>query len=134
MIEQEFLVGCDIFVASDSPSGRYSAFFEDDGETGYFYAVKLPQTEGGILDAVHVYNVANLTDRSRPSKFLIAWSADADKCALLINGYPHATFDFTAKRGYCRTNFLNFPSREIDEWLQSDHQWSDEAGNWLKLD
>jgi hypothetical protein len=64
--EHEFLVGSKVLVAEDSPNGVYSAVFEDDGETGYFYAVRLPQTDDGILDAVHIYNVTNVTDKDRP--------------------------------------------------------------------
>ncbi len=133
MEEREFLAGSDVFVADDSPGGHRSAIFEDDGETGYFYAVRLPHTDDGILDAVHIDNVANVTDKDRPSKLFIVWSEDGTKCALLINGYPHAAFDFVEKRGYCRTNFPNFPDGEDGRWLKSDHQWSDTAVAWLEL-
>jgi hypothetical protein len=131
MSEQVFQVGSDVFVADDSPGGRYRAFFEDDGETGYFYAVDLTQSDHTILDAVHIYNVANVVDRDRPSTLSIAWSKEGEKCALLINGYPHAAFDFAAKRGYCRTNFPNFPNRNEEGWAQSGHAWSDDAVAWL---
>jgi len=60
-----FQVGSDVFVAQDGPDGRYSAFFEDDGETAYFYAVDLSRPDNTILDAVHIYNVANVVDRDR---------------------------------------------------------------------
>ncbi len=61
----------------------------------------------------------------------ILWSGDGIKCALLINAYPHAAFDFEAKRGYCRTNFPNFPKTSAGCWDSSDHHWSDEAIAWL---
>ena len=128
-----FQVGSDVFVAQDAPDGRHSAFFEDDGETGYFYAVDLRPPDNTILDAVHIYNVANVVDRDRPSTLSIVWSEDGAKCALLINGYPHAAFDFAAKRGYCRTNFPNFPNKAERSWAESDHSWSDEAVAWLGL-
>jgi hypothetical protein len=131
MDEQTFQVGSDVFVAEDAPDGRYSAFFEDDGETGYFYAVDLSRQDNMILDAVHIYNVANVMDRDRPSTLSIVWSEDGSKCALLINGYPHAAFDFAAKRGYCRTNFPNFPNEAEGNWSKSDHSWSDDAVAWL---
>jgi len=113
----------------DSPSGRYSAFFEDDGETGYFYAVDLENKTTRILDAVHIYNVANVTDTTQPSDLSIVWSRDGKKCALLINDHSHAVFDFVARRGYCRTNFPNFP--DSDTWFSSTHTWSDDAAAWL---
>ncbi len=84
-----------------------------------------------ILDAVHIYNVKNIVDRDKPSILCIVWSEDGNKCALLINDYPHAAFDFVAKRGYCRTNFPNFSHPGKDGWLRSDHSWSDDAVAWL---
>jgi hypothetical protein len=132
MDEQEFQVGIPIIVQADAPNGKFSAFFEDEGETGYFYAVDPRRSEDGILDAVHIYNVASVIDRDRPSKLSIVWSGDESKCALLINGYPHAAFDFGAKRGYCRTNFPNFPDSTEGRWKESDHSWSDDAVNWLE--
>ena len=126
-----FQPGDKSFTAEDSPNGQHNAFFEDDAVTGYFYAVDLGRPEQTILDAVHIYNVTNVTDRNRPSALSIVWSGDSLKCALLINGYPHAVFDFSAKRGFCRTNYPNFPMEDTDRWLSSDHSWSDEAASWI---
>ena len=130
MNEHIFQVGNEAVIQQDSPAGHYSACFEDDGETGYFYALDLAQAENGIVDAVHIYNVANVADRERPSTLTIVWSADSTKCALLINGYPHAAFDFVARRGYCRTNLPNLPPSEGSNW-SSDHRWSNDAVAWL---
>lgn len=129
--EQTFKVGSDVFISEDAPKGSYSAFFEDDGEAGYFYALDTSLADNVILDAVHIYNVANVVDRDGPSTLRIVWFQDGTKCALLINGYPHAAFDFSAKRGYCRTNFPNFHRQAESGWLQSDHTWSDDAVAWL---
>jgi hypothetical protein len=118
---------------ADSPTGRFSVFFEDDGDTGYFYARDQQRDpENSIVDAVHIYNVANVKDGHQPSKLSIVWSVDGSKCALLINNYPHAVFDFTARRGYCRTNFPNSPDSDV--WIRSDHNWSEEAIDWLRPD
>jgi hypothetical protein len=127
MNELTFQIGSDASLAEDSPSGQYSAVFEDDGETGYFYAVDLTRSDDMILDAVHIYNVANVVDRDRPSTLAIVWSVDGNKCALLINDYAHAAFDFSAKQGYCRTNFPNFPDQTEAGWSGADHSWSDDA-------
>ena len=132
MPDQTFKPGDRVTFASDSPTHPYNAFFEDDGETGYFYAMNVDRSENMILDAVHIYNVANVSDRQRLSSLSIVWSNDGLKCALLINDYPHAAFDFAAKRGYCRTNFPNFPTTTTDCWPSSDHSWSDEAVRWLE--
>ena len=132
MAEQTFQPGDCVLLLCDAPGGSVSASFEDDGETGYFYAIDLTRTDNMILDAVHVYNVTNVSDRDRPLTVSIEWSEDGFKCALLINGYPHAAFDFSAQRGFCRTNFPNFPSQSPGCWLSSDHSWSEDAVAWLK--
>jgi hypothetical protein len=131
MYEETFKPGDKTLFTIDAPTGPYGALFEDDGDTGYFYAFDLRRQKNRILDAVHIYNVANVVDRSRPSTLHIAWSDDGFKCALLINGYSHAAFDFVGKRGYCRTNFPNFPDTPENDWLMSDHSWSDDAVAWL---
>ena len=74
--------------------------FEDDGETGYVYALNL-----AVVDAVHIYNVLSAVGRSRQSQVEILWAADGMKSALPINRYPHAVFDLEKRRGYCRTGF-----------------------------
>ncbi len=131
MKQHVFQPGDKSFAAEDSPGGKFSAFFEDDGDTGYFYAWDLTRTDHRILDAVQIYNVANVVDKARPSSLEIVWSEDGLHCALLINGYPHAAFDFEAQRGFCRTNFPNFPDQTEGCWSQSDHTWSDSAVAWL---
>ncbi|MGD0732743.1 MAG: DUF2251 domain-containing protein [Terracidiphilus sp.] len=131
MEKHTFQPGDKAFLAVDAPGGRYSAFFEDDGETGYFYAVDLSRPNDAILDAVHIYNVANVVDKDRPSALAIVWSEDGFKCVLLINDYAHAAFDFAAERGFCRNNFPNFPNRIEGCWPQCDHSWSDDAIAWL---
>ena len=131
MAGETLTVGTPIIIPQDSPNGLYSAFFEDEGETGYFYAVDLSRSADPIVDAVHIYNVANVVDRDRPSQVKIVWSDDGMKCALLINEYVHAAFDFSLRRGYCRTNFPNFENPEDSGWIKADHAWSDNAVSWL---
>lgn len=127
-----FKPGQHCYLASDSPLKPYSAFFEDDGETGYFYAWEQhAEGDGRILDAVHVYNVASIVDAERPSTADIVWSADGMKVVLLINAYPHAAFDFDAKRGYCRTNFPNCRQHSGEGWRTASHEWDDAVMNYF---
>ncbi len=121
--EQKITVGSDQFLAGQAPDGYCSAVFEDDGDTGYFYAYDLSQSEPSVQDAMHIYNVANVSDRHRPSIVEIGWSTDNLKVALLINGHAHAVFDFSEKRGYCRTGFP--PPSANGAW--SGHDWDDSA-------
>ena len=114
MSEKSFQPGDKTFLAEDAPAGQYSAVFEDDGETGYFYAVDLARSDKTILDAVHVYNVASVVDRERPSALSIVWSDDGPKWALLINSHPHAAFDFAAKRAIAAPTFPIFPVNPMD--------------------
>ena len=123
--EQQLLVGTPLVVEGAAPEGRYVAVFEDDGDTGYFYALD-PSSEGNsIQDALHIYNVASVTDRVVPSLVKIAWSVDSLKAILLINGYPHAVFDFESQRGYCRSGFP--PPSPSSAWARYNHEWSESA-------
>ena len=132
MLEQTFKPGDRTCFGSDSVSHPYSAFFEDDGETGYFYALDRTRSNEMIVDAVHIYNVADVSDHKRESIVSIVWSPEGMKSALLINGFPHAAFDYGAKRGFCRTNFPNSSNVATGGWDGTDHQWSDDAIAWLK--
>jgi hypothetical protein len=123
--EEEILVGREVVIEGPAPDSPFTVLFEDDGTTGYFYAWDLEAEGNSIQDAVHIYNVNNVTDRDRPSVIKIGWSKDSQKTVLLINGYPHAAFDFSARRGYCRTGFPPAPSNGV--WSVAGHQWDDSA-------
>jgi hypothetical protein len=123
--ESELLVGVATVVEAPAPEGEFLAVFEDDEATGYFYALDTSADENPIQDAVHIYNVASVTDREKPSAVKIGWSADSKKVVLLINGYPHAIFDFEARRGYCRTAFPK--PNPASEWGKHSHDWNDNA-------
>jgi hypothetical protein len=122
-VSERFRPGTDTWIASDSPSSQFSAVFEDDGETGYFYAYDRGNPERAILDAAHIYNVANITDRDRDSVADFVWSSDGLKAGLLINGHLHAVADFESRRAYCRANF----PPPGGEWAGGDRvPWSDD--------
>jgi hypothetical protein len=97
--------GAETVIESDSPAGRYQVVFEDDGETGYFYALDNEKDGNPIMDALHIYNVQNVADRVKPSQLHIVWSVDTMKAALFINSYPHAVYNFSDGVGCCRTGF-----------------------------
>jgi len=121
--EETLQVGTETFFESASPEGRYTVVFEDDGQTGYFYALDMDKEGNPIVEALHIYNVASVVDKDISSTLQIVWSADGLKSMLLINDYPHAVFDFEANRGYCRSGFP--PPNE--EWTQYDNEWDDSA-------
>lgn len=121
--EATITVGKAMTIKGKSPSQPFSVVFEDDGDTGYLYALDLQRQENPIVDALHIYNAASVSDREKPSIVQLVWSLDGLKACLLINRYPHAIFDFQSCRGYCRTGFPP-PSRI---WPQQSHAWDDAA-------
>jgi hypothetical protein len=123
--EHEFLVGQPTVVEGPAPEGPFVAVFEDDESTGYFYALDTSHQSQPIQDALQIYNVANISDRAKPSTVKIGWSLDSQKAVLLINGHPHAVFDFSAKQGYCRTGFP--PSAPDGSWASQGHEWREAA-------
>ena len=121
--EATFRSGTETLVESDSPTTSFATFFEDDGDTGYFYGLD-KRLEQPILDALQIYNVSSVVDRHLLSNVTIMWSEDGLKSALLINNYVHAVFDFESTRGYCR-NGLPLDNH----WSREGHNWSDDAVN-----
>jgi hypothetical protein len=106
-----------------SPAGRYTTVFEDDGETGYFYAVDLEwPAESPIVDALGVYNVDQVPGRVRLVE--VGWSDDGTKAMLRLDQHPVAVYDFAARRGWCRSGF---PPRTTSGWTSFGHAWEDEA-------
>jgi hypothetical protein len=104
-MSQSFVPGDETWYASDAPVGSHSVVFEDDGDTGYFYAVERRGEDIQILDAVQIYALRNVVDREIPSELEIIWTEGGEQAALYLNSHPHAVFDFHVRRGYCRTAF-----------------------------
>jgi hypothetical protein len=116
--EEQFLIGQPApgadnrLLSSTAAHGSYEVMFEDDGTTGYFYAISTrPGPE--LLDALHVYNVADIADRQVPVAASIIWNEAEDAAAFVLNGYCHALYDFHQRAGFCRTGFP--PPRQEQE-------------------
>jgi hypothetical protein len=121
--QQIHKVGTKDMLGSKSPTSGFSVVLEDDGYNGYFYALDNALKDQPILDSMAIYEVKKVGDRDNPSMFTILWSPDGLKAGLFINNYPHAVFDFAAKRGYCRTNF----PEPTGDWTKHSHEWNDSA-------
>jgi hypothetical protein len=133
MAQQTFLPGNDSFAATAAPDGRFGAFFDDDGESAWFYALDL-DSDDLILDAVHVYDANAMGARRRHTALSIVWSPDGHKCALLLDGLPRAAFDFEARRGVTHSTIHpGGPEHVRGLWRNRDHRWSDSAVDWLDL-
>jgi hypothetical protein len=112
-VKETFTVGQDTYLDSVSPKGSHAVVFEDNEETGYFYAAEtMPSLQ--VLDALHIYNVADVVDKAKPINAQIIWTEDGLKTALLINDSCHAVFDFAQKAGYCLNGF----PEANGEWTQ----------------
>jgi len=195
MQELAFNAGDDVFIESFSPENRYGVVFEDDGETGYFYAVEKDGDGHGvrILDALHIYEAHEGPDEERGgaasggedaggeeagdpgeggdddegdenaeseegveagdgeeggdgfeageegetgeaaegaggrSNMQIVWSKDWLKCALVIDGYCQAIFDFEAQGGY---SINEFPEPNA-VWTKGERTLTEELINRL---
>ncbi|EPS0102242.1 DUF2251 domain-containing protein [Escherichia coli] len=127
--QAQLIVGEAMAIKSLAPDGMLAAVFEDDGNTGYFYALDESVEGNPVRDAVHIYNVEDISDAHIPSDVKIGWSEDCLKCVLLINGYPHGVFDFEGKNGYCRSGF---PPSVNHEWSVQGHSWDDYVDNFFR--
>jgi hypothetical protein len=122
-MERTFKIGSSTILEADGPVSPYKVVFEDEGETGFFYALDTSRPQDRqILDAVSIYDVAHWPDRTKPVTVRIRWSGDGNRAALFLNAEPQAVFDFAAKRGYARSNF---PA--TSRWSAAGHAWSDSA-------
>lgn len=119
----ELLVGIETTFESPSPTKPVGAVFEDDGGTGYFYALDFTVQGNPIVDALHIYNAADIGDRDKPSRMGIIWSEDGTKAGLVLNNHLHAMFDFTARRGYCHSKF----PPALPGWTRHGPDWPEGA-------
>lgn len=122
--EKTFTAGVETFVECDSTANNFGVVFEDDGVTGYFYAVEKREGEAlKILDALHIYESDQLEEEAKEIKLQILWSKDWLKCALVINGFCHALFDFEKQGGY---NINVFPPLN-ETWTKEGRELTNEV-------
>jgi len=122
MQEKLFVRGEDTFIESYSPENHFGVVFEDDGQTGYFYAVETDTGSKGqrVLDALHIYEVDESVAEKKSSELKMIWSTDWMKSALVIDGQCHAVFDFSGHAGY---NINEFPPPN-SFWSTNDRKLS----------
>lgn len=124
-VEEKFLIGQPApgadnrLLGSPAAGGDFEVMFEDDGTTGYFYALR-NRPEVQMLDALHVYNVADIADRHKPVTAQIIWNETEDAAAFILNGYCHALYDFRQQAGFCRNAFPPRPGQEAARELTDE--------------
>lgn len=112
-------------VEGGPPDSQFSVAFEDDGRSGYFYALDLSLSDpelSKVVDALCVYEVSMSLPPFTPLKIQLVWSVDGLKAAVIINGTPQAAFDFSQRCAYSETGFP--PPRPIGQ------QWTRRTENW----
>ena len=131
VLEDDHLIGQKKhFGAHSTVHEHFVVMFEDDGETGYFYAMDLHQAEQPIVDSLFVYNVSDIDQNSlkEPRRLEICWSEDGYQAFLLINGYPHAVFDFHQFVGY---NHTKFPQPDLSSMWVHKETTNEHVEKWL---
>ena len=118
MPQQTFKPGDRTYFGSDSLTHPHSASFEDDGETGYFYALDLTRSDNMIVDAVQIYSVANVSDRERA-------------CAI-DQRLPPRSLRFRCKARLFSHQLPKPAEDSIGLRDSSDHHRSDEAIVWSR--
>lgn len=128
VINDSVVIGKRELVRSNSPGTKYAVAFEDNGQSGFFYALDRTDSRSPVLDTLHLYDVSAIADHTNAFPLQIIWSRNGMQAAVVINRLTYAVFDFEARRGYCRDGkpdpnprFTSYP-----------HQWSDEALKFFK--
>jgi hypothetical protein len=98
-------IGDKLVLQAKAPSSSFVVVFEDDGDTGYLYALA-PGASGEmeLLDALHIYN-AEADLRGTDVRLELAWSEDGERAGLRVNTALWALFDFPRQTGWSRSNF-----------------------------
>ena len=116
-------------VESRSPFELFLTVFEDDGETGYFYALDLTREHGRkIVDALQIYTVKEEFGDVNESVVRIIWSPDGVKSGLELNGTLQAVFDFGEKVG---CSLSGFPAPPSDGWRRAPGQTADQIASFF---
>ncbi|HTO73734.1 MAG TPA: DUF2251 domain-containing protein [Gemmatimonadales bacterium] len=123
--EKSFLPGTETVIEAAGPRPPLKVVFEDDGETGGFYALDLSQPEDRqIINWLAVYDVGLLPVPVKPHFIRIQWAEDGGKAALFVNGRASAVFDFDHQKGYSRAPS---PMPATSPWPRSEQLWDDRA-------
>jgi hypothetical protein len=98
----------------------FGVVFEDNGETGYFYATNASASE--IYDAMHIYDRSNGDGIDPGEEIYVVFSNERKRVGLFFHDQFQAVFDFKAQRGVCRTGFPTTHGL----WSAGGHKWDDE--------
>src|SRR5262245_13014362 len=83
---------------------RCVCVFEDDGRTGYLYALHHDGSAQPIKDAVQIYD-AQASANDHEHELTFRWSEDGVQCGLFLDGVLEGFVDFDRKLVSARSNF-----------------------------
>lgn len=128
-LDDKLFIGKGIQVGTHSTAHDHLAvIFEDDGETGYFYALDTNNLNQPVVDSLHVYNVSAAEEPENPRKLQICWDETGYQAFLMINDYPHAMFDFNTLVGY---NHSKKPEPDLITMWSREEVTTDLVKQWL---
>ena len=117
-LEDELFLGTPKQVGTHSTVfEHFAVMFEDDGETAQ-----------PIVDMLHLYNVDSTSNHHEAGKLEICWDESGYLALLLINGYPHAVFDFARLVGY---NSNKYPQPDLMSMWTREEITNKQAEQWL---
>src|SRR2546426_2917806 len=103
----------------------FGVVFEDDGETGYFYAT----TESfDTLDALPLYDKRDPAEPRIGETVYIVWQPVLRKAGIFYDDTFHAVIDFRNRKACCRSGF---PPKS-GSWCTSSHKWDDRLAEGLE--
>ena len=106
--------------ATPFESTGFGVIFQDDGDTGYFFATDESQVD--ILDTLIVYRAGDDDRLNEGEAAYVVYSADAQRAGLYYHGEFQAVFDFRQKTGCCRRGEPD----PVGDWCTSGHAWDPE--------
>ena len=131
VLEDKHLIGqAKRFGVHSTQHEHFVVIFEDDGETGYFYAMDLTSQDQPIVDSLYIYAVDSIENKHEPRQFQICWSENGMQAFLLVNGYPHASFDYTNLIGY---NNSKLPMPDLSSMWTHQEINDKLVAEWLKV-
>ena len=103
---EEITIGEGCYIESAASEHPFIVMFEDDRETGYFYAaIKDASGSLSILDMLFIYDAQHVPAKEKQAKLSLLWSTDWQRCGLILDNTCHAVFDFHNRTGYNLTAF-----------------------------
>lgn len=127
-LERTIIPGVPVVVSWDCPASSFGVMFEDDGQTGYVYAVQNAGEGSGILDALMVYQMRPGDQPSSPRFLTLRWAYPV--VAVYLDSALAAAYDFHGRR---RFGVLRFPPPG-QGWMDTEPEWVEALFKKLEID